>query len=361
MDALERLCQSAWDSMPKAGGTMSMTRRASWGAAIASFAAFFCIYVGTALAVEVKLATSQGSDSFISLLRSSKPLQQAGVKIVIVPMTKDEDVLDALIKGRADLGLFDLNALSKRKFKNQPELFSVFTRPFLFNSASEIVDVQNTPIGDAVLADVARVGIFPLSYWNRGLSQIWTRQPVRSAEHFKGLIVGANSGGASDQYRDVYFYSLGAKPTRLAPTMMAEAFEKGRVGAAVYEPSDSSSSDWQNRDFGFTIYATDFQPRVGVFASSRDHWDNLSEENKIAWNKAVEEVSKLSANQIKLTDSSLRKNPSHIFSASMDNRALARAVATSNQSSWRLDEDFRLIDDARAFVAGDQAVKKKPN
>jgi TRAP-type C4-dicarboxylate transport system substrate-binding protein len=113
------------------------------------------------------------------------PCNRRECKSSLVRLATDEDVLDALIKASTDFGLFDLSVFSKRKFDPQPQLFSVFTRPFLFNSASEIVDVQNTPIGDAVLADVSRVGIFPLSYWNRGLSQIWSRQPVRSAEHFK--------------------------------------------------------------------------------------------------------------------------------------------------------------------------------
>jgi hypothetical protein len=93
--------------------------------------------------------------------------------------------------------------------------------------------------------------------------------------------VGENSGVPGDQDRDVVFYSLGAKPTKVAPTMMAEAFEKGHVGAAVYEPSDKSTSEWQNRSFGFTVYATEFQPRVGVFSSSLEYWNELSEADKM--------------------------------------------------------------------------------
>jgi TRAP-type C4-dicarboxylate transport system substrate-binding protein len=200
---------------------------------------FLFALLGSALAADVRLATTQPDDTFISSFRSSRYLAKAGIRIAVVKVPTDDDALNAVMKGSAELGLFEFGVFSNRKFEKQPELFSVFTRPFLFHSASELLDVQNTPVGDAVLADVRQVGIFPLSFWNRGLSQIWTRQPVNTAEHLRGLTVGENSDRPPNREREMIFTSLGVKSTKAPPQAMADAFSNGRLSGYVFENTDS--------------------------------------------------------------------------------------------------------------------------
>jgi ABC-type amino acid transport substrate-binding protein len=148
-----------------------------------------CTGVRAIAADEVRLGSSVLFDQFSEAVRSSKYLDQAGIKVGIIRFKTGEDVLDAVLKGSIDFGLIPLTALSKRKYDDQPQLYSVFTRPFLFTSSSEVIDIEGTPLGTAVLADVARTGIIPLSFWNRGISQIWARKPVNSADHFAGLSI----------------------------------------------------------------------------------------------------------------------------------------------------------------------------
>jgi TRAP-type C4-dicarboxylate transport system substrate-binding protein len=336
-----------------------------WRATIGSALAFSFVCLGAALAGEVKLATTQINDPFVSSVRSSKYLQDAGITVVIVGMPADNDVLDALVNGSVDLGLFELGALSKRKFDNQPQLYTVFTRPFLFTSASEIVDVQKTPLGDAVLSDISRAGILPLGFWNRGLSQIWTKQPVYTVEHFRGLTVADSfpndSNGTEYREREVLLTSLGAKPTRVPVDRKAEAFEKGQVGATVWEPRDARNPNLTNRNFSFTVYATEFQPEVGVFAGSFAYWDSLSESAATAWKKTVREIDERTSNRIRATDAIARKNTTLVNNPEREKslRGLASAAAVFDQSGSRLNQDFGLLDEAKAFIrAKDQAVKK---
>jgi TRAP-type C4-dicarboxylate transport system substrate-binding protein len=187
------------------------------------------------LATEIKLATSRAPDTFVTSLQNSSSLEKAGIKITLQRLVNDDEVLDAVVTGSADLGLFALDVLSKRKFDDQPKLYSVFTRPFFFESSDQIFNLEETPLGDAVLADVARVGVLPLAYWNRGLSQIVAKRPLVSVESFRGLTVAGTSENwfKEDAARPV-LTSLGAEPV---PTSnVAVEFRKESVVAAIWRP-----------------------------------------------------------------------------------------------------------------------------
>lgn len=125
---------------------------------------FFLSLATSTFASEVKVATTKSTDVFLTALQRSPSLERADVKIVIETVAREDDALDAVLKGSADIGLFTLDVLSNRKFDEQPTLFSVFTRPFVFRNAEQIYRVEDTPLGDAVLADLARIGVTPLGY-----------------------------------------------------------------------------------------------------------------------------------------------------------------------------------------------------
>ncbi len=273
-------------------------RRAAFGALLVVLA-FAEGPVWPVWSAEVKLATTRPNDTFVKALQSSRYLAQANIKLTLEPVRKDEDVVDSVIKGTADLGLFALSILSHLKFEEQPQLYTLFTRPFVFTSASELLDVEGTPVGAAVLADVSRVGFFPLSFWNRGLSQIWSKSPVYTPEHFNGLTIAESPVRRPDpQYeeRKGLFTSLGAKPTLIPPNRIADTMARG--AAVLWEPTDNTSTP-DASDFSFTIYATGFQPQVGIFASSLKYWTSLSEHDKVAWKRATDDASTASEDQIK--------------------------------------------------------------
>jgi hypothetical protein len=318
-----------------------------------------------AQAVEVKLATTQPNDVFVRALQSSKYLAQSNIKLKLAPVEKDDDVLDSVIKGTADLGLFAVGILSNRKFEEQPQLYSLFTRSFVFTSGSELLDVERTPVGAAVLADVSRVGLFPLSFWNRGLSTIWAKSPVSTPEDFHGLTIAQDSmhrpsvRGADPHYEEsnVLLTSLGAKPTLVAPNRIAGHMARG--DAVLRDPIDTSPSD---ASIPFTIYATGFQPQVGIFASSLQYWASLSEHDKAAWKQSIDAASAASETQINTP----YKSASHIIPVTGTQQSLRRLASTAatavyNPAPQSLEEDLWLLDQAKAYlvVTPDSGKKNK--
>jgi TRAP-type C4-dicarboxylate transport system substrate-binding protein len=329
----------------------------SWRAMIGAALASLFVSTGIVFAGEVRLATTQVNDPFVAAVRSSKYLQDAGITVVVVGMPKDVDVLDSLVKGSADVGLFELSSLSVRRFENQPQLYSVFTRPFLFNSASELVDIQNTPLGDAVLSDVGRAGILPLGFQNRGLSQIWSRSPVYMVDHFRDLTV-ANSS-ADNSNGEFVLTSLGAKPTRVSMDRKGIVFETGQVNATVWEPRDNNKPDPSK--LRFTVYATEFEPKVGIIASSISYWDSISEADAAAWKQAVQDIQRRTNDRIRAADALSRKYVIVINNTEREKslRSLTSAVAASNKTAPQLTQDFELVDEAKAFIKANDPVVKK--
>jgi Bacterial extracellular solute-binding protein, family 7 len=311
-------------------------------------------------AAEVKIATSQPDDGYITSLRSSPYLKEVGVNVTVIKVAADDDAFNLVFKGAAELGLFELKVFSNRKFDKQPELFSVFTRPFLFRSVTELLDIQSTPVGGAVLADIRSVGILPLGFWNKGFSQIWTRQPVNTVEHLKGLTVGENSDRPANREREMIFTSLGVKSTKAPGAAMAEAFGKGRLNGYVWESAELKESNWQHYSYGFTVYATEFQPRVGIIAAAQEYWNSLSEAHKLALKQAVDEAERAANGQLVAAETPVRRNPSIVFVSHPDEgRALAASAANSDQSTARLlTQDLQLVGEARAYIS---ASSGKPN
>jgi TRAP-type C4-dicarboxylate transport system substrate-binding protein len=346
---------------------MAIMRRCCWSI-VGAVLFLFASTGGQAWAAEVTLAVTRATDPFVKELQSSKYLAQSGIKIKLVTVAKDEDVLDGVVKGAADLGLFPIGVLSNRKFEEQPQLYSVFTRSFLFNSATEILEVERTPVGAAVLADVSRIGIFPLSFWNRGLSQIWAKQPLYTAEQFHGLTIAESTARRPDDHqyeeRNVLLASLGAKQTKVPTSRIAEDMAKGIAGATIWEPTDNNNLDPDTGHFGFRVYATEFQPKVGIFASSLKYWNSLSEQEKTVWKQVTEEVGGYSESQMRAIDASLRRNTTPVSSPERQQslRNLASTVATFSAGTPRLKEDLQLIDEAKTYLMlNPEFGKKKPN
>lgn len=329
--------------------------------AVAAFWAFLLAFGGSAThAMEVRLATSKPDDIFAQSLQHSPALEHAGIKVIVQTVAQDDQVLDGLLNGTTDLGLFALDLLSNRKFDDQPKLFSLFTRPFFFESADQIFNVQHTPVGDAVLADIARAGLVPLSYWNRGLSKIVAKHPLNTPEHFRGLTVASYSTKWAKEYNtQPILHSLGAEP-RTTPNV---AFElgSGAVGAVLWEPLDDEKSTQADlRKFDFKVYATDFQPLVGILASSLRYWDELSEAEKDAWKVAVIDAAKKTINEIDSREYWSRKN-NKVDLINFDREQTLKTVEFVSDKRQFI-EDYKLLNDAEIFIYS-QAIsgKKKSN
>ena len=324
-------------------------------AAMLSFVAVLqSLTAGPAGATDTILATAKPSDSFLSLVRQS--LEVSGIKTVVKTFANDDDVLDAILNGSADAGLFGLTALAKRKFDKQPTLFSALTRPFVFHSFHQIYEIEQSPLGAAILVDIARSGIVPLDYSATGLSQILATKPLISPERFRDLTIGSSSVDwlKQDDTKSILL-SLGAKPTQTSDAI--SDFANGKLEAAVWEasPYDGRFPRSNFESLKSEVYATDFEPIVGIVASSRGYWEGLREADKLGWKQALLATKSVIIKRI--GESEYVKPPAAISTVAL-NREQINEIARVISNREHFMSDYQLLDEAGAFLSSTADVKK---
>ncbi|HWW36271.1 MAG TPA: hypothetical protein VNZ23_13650, partial [Xanthobacteraceae bacterium] len=143
----------------------------------------------SATASEWSIAVPQGgsADPFVKSLITSKDLSNAGIKLKLVEQTEPFHRVEMVFKGETDFGLVTLDSLAAIKSADHSQLTSIFTQPFLFDVNSDVFAVQAAPLGAAVLNDVARSGLTPLGFWNRGTVQLVSKKPVSKIADFEKL------------------------------------------------------------------------------------------------------------------------------------------------------------------------------
>src|SRR5262249_3331961 len=144
-------------------------------------------------------------------------------------------------------------------------------------------------------------GLFPLTLWNRGLSQIVARPSIKSVWELKGLKITANSDLASSTLT-----ALGA----LASTTDEEI--------QIRTASSLGTSDASEFDFPKTAIASfkaveaqtviaGFRPIVGVLAASPKYWENASEAVKQTIDAAADAASMSSRKAILQAEAANKK------------------------------------------------------
>src|SRR5690242_5155563 len=119
-------------------------------------------------------------DIFVREFISDDDLAKGGIRIAIRTAESSSAVLQAVLKGQADLALFNLEAFNAIQPENTATLSRLLLQPFQFRNSQELFDVEDTVFGLAVLAQINKTNIFPLSFWNQGLSRIIAQPEVRT-------------------------------------------------------------------------------------------------------------------------------------------------------------------------------------
>lgn len=305
-------------------------------------------------AAEVALSAPISDDAFIRALQSSKDLEAADIKVV---MKVSKDVLRDVVSGESEVGLIPLHDFDAgRTDKNAPTLITTFTRPFLYDSLMELLAVQHSALGHAVLADIGRSGIFALTYWNRGLTKIVATQPIASVSSFHGLKIGVSSDGMANQV----LMKLGADFSTIKIPEMSSALATGAIEATVVKPEETAFSFWSKLSETKTpVYITSFEPMVGVLALSPKYWQTLKETEKRAWKRAADDAT-IQSNGLteKIADAGERI---YKFNYVTPTREL-KLVSFEGQVA-RGSYDLNAIEREKTFLkeAADQRAKKKSN
>jgi TRAP-type C4-dicarboxylate transport system substrate-binding protein len=322
--------------------------------------AFLCaLWSGIANAAEVKMGVPEFSDGFVRTLLESKDLKAAGISLVETRLRSEADILDATVNGTLDVSFVPLTAFDRRSIDSLQRIYSVFTRPFLFKSRDEIFATEDTALGDAALADLRRAGLFPLKFWNRGFSKIVARTPISSPSDFERLKVVVESKETA--VAGSTLISLGAEPTPLLHGYsIAMAMNKGLAEATVVDPwYRYDDSYWKDlATFSGKLFSTDFEPIIGVFAASNAYWNGLSEREKQAWKRAVDEASLASYNEI-LGNETIAKDSSKIRPIPLMEKDRYRLIVNYSAAVPGVTNDLKVLEETRTKIEMSEAQKKK--
>ena len=258
-------------------------------------------FSNSAWATELRLAfpAVYADDVFVKSLLSSKVLVEAGVTLAPQKSESEQQAMQAVKSGAADIGVFTLADEDLRKLPKAGTETSLLTRPFMFQSAKEVFLMQNSFIGDAAANDASRAGLVPLQLWNHAITYFLTTEPLRSAADFAKLTVTTDYGAPPSAVLD----AVGAKTSELMPTM------KGGAAKAIATQLGDKMLDFAEK-FDGRLYLTTGWPETGLLAAAPDSWMKLSEAEKNALKLAAEQARQASDAAIMARDEAIRKIPS---------------------------------------------------
>jgi len=302
--------------------------------------------------VKLGLPLQQQRDAFFESLTNSTELQAAGIQIIATHYLNDKEVLDATTEGSIDVGLFALSAFDQVRFDGL-RLYTTFTRPFFFRNGADLFAIQDTALGDAVLSDLRRAQLFPLRFWNRGLSQIVARQPISSVQDFYRLKVVDRK---SDATNTSALESLGAETTFDSEVSVSSTLSFGPVKkAAVLDPEEREGLAGVRGQ----LYSTEFEPIVGILAASESYWKQLSERQKQAWKHALEDAAARSRDQIRTSELTARQQLK-IQSVQLTSGKRREIIAIMSKAldGSKIHKDLLTVEEARAQVSVGEQKKK---
>jgi TRAP-type C4-dicarboxylate transport system substrate-binding protein len=294
---------------------------------------------------------SVGNDEFTSSVLKDLTLGQSGIQVVIKSFGDPTELLKSILAGSVDLGVIDLDTLVQ--LEPQLGVAAVLT-PFQFRSNDELSDVLNSWFGDAILADIGRTGLVPISLSNRGLTKIVSERDTNSYTFFKGSHVATTSHSSSSALKalgaEVYVRKTGEPPSAALAEHKADALETSNWGVV--------------QGFKARTLVSGFRPIIYAAVANSQFWENLTEVRRKALAGATTRAAKRADLVVRLDDDAARKKfEGEIRFVSFNDEELASlgktsARATANSSNPEILWSFQLLDSAKAAAAAQKKNNK---
>ena len=181
------------------------------------------------------------------------------------------------------LGTIDFANFNLSPFNNLAPSTNVVTLPFLFRDVAHMQRAIDGPAGEAIAADLERIGIIALSWYDAGARSLYTRQPVRTPADLRGMKIRVQT---SDLWIDL-MRALGANPTPLPFGEVFTSLQSGVIdGAENNWPSYESTRHFEVARFYTT---TEHSNVPEVLAVSAQRWRRLNEQERAILRDAARE------------------------------------------------------------------------
>lgn len=181
------------------------------------------------------------------------------------------------------IGGLDMARVSLASLNNIVPESIVPSLPFIFRDDAHMHAVLDGPIGDEILAAMAKQGMIGLAWYDDGARSIYAKKPIRNLADLKGMKLRVQQ---SDMFVSMT-EALGASPTPLPYGEVYTALTTGIIDAA----ENSMLSYETSRHFEVAKYYSLTQhsllPSVVIF--SKIMWDRLSDADKALVKQAAKD------------------------------------------------------------------------
>jgi len=234
-------------------------------------AIFVCLDAGHSQPLTGKLANTfppQAPPTRGAEILSQKASAAGLLRLDILPpgaLGLPPQVVDLVRSGTVDMAVVPTQTLIR--FNRNFEIFSL---PFAFPDLGYVFRFQESESGKTMLKSLDEAGLKGLSYWSVGMTQLFSRQPVRKADDLKGLKVAR----VNTPLARTVMQSLGANTPNLGFGEVVAALERGVVDASDATPAVADA-------FGFArvqkfMNVTNQEYAGGVLIANAAFWSRMS-------------------------------------------------------------------------------------
>lgn len=181
------------------------------------------------------------------------------------------------------IGGVDMVRLSLAPLNNIVPESIIPSLPFIFRDEKHMHAVLDGPIGEEILASMAKQGIIGLAWYDDGARSVYSKKPIKRLADMKGVKLRVQQ---SDMFVDMTT-ALGASPTPLPYGEVYTALSTGIIDAAENSMlSYETSRHFEAAKF-YNLTEHTLLPSVVVF--SKVIWDRLPEADRALIRQAAKD------------------------------------------------------------------------
>ncbi len=199
--------------------------------------------------------------------------EQLEGRVRIELVTQAQDVLRSLQAGELQMGVIATTEL----VATHPQMV-LFDLPFFFVDLTAVTEIENSYIGESLLASLENTGILGLAYWTFGMNRLFSNKQLTSPNEFQNITLWTNNSPlAHPAVSNLGLHPVSFPSERLfenVPSDIAfDAMETGEIGAADLSPLVVAQAPEEH--VFKTFLDVGYRPLVTVLAANVSFWDEL--------------------------------------------------------------------------------------
>src|SRR5690348_17951353 len=205
------------------------------------------------------------------------------VKVEVYPnsqLFKDKEEIEAL-----QLGSVQMLAPSTAKFAPLgAKEFEALDLPWLFKDEATYTKAMKGPVGQWLFKKLESKGITGLAYWDNGFHMVSANRPLLNPSDFQGLKIRISGSKIADQY----FRNVGSIPQIMAFSEVYQALQTGVVDGCENTPSNYLTQKFHEVQKHITV-SNHAHLQYAVIVNSK-FWNGLPADVREQLTKAMNEA-----------------------------------------------------------------------